>query len=402
MRREVAAGPVNPVRSSAVELFFDLVFIFTLGRLSSTLAEEPSWVAALHAVIFLLAFWWIWYNTNLATDSLDCERPVVQVLIICVMLGSLLMSINVPDAFGDQAFVFAGAYLGIHLGRTLVMAFYLRATPAWRRPVRGVIWYLLSGTLWFAGAASHGNARALFWICALAIDYGAPALRWRVPGLGRATAGEWRLSGEHLAERYRQFIILALGETILATGNFYRESSRDLEDTAAFLITFWTVVFLWWTYFYRTTSSLAVKINVAVDPYRVNLRAGYTHLLMVGGILLTGIGGELMLKAPGGRMSAGNVVAILVGPLLFLVGRLIFEAWVFGQLTKHCLASVVACLILSPVAARLPPLAVGLLGAATITVVAAFSLTIRARLAGGVNPAVGGGASHPYGQGRSR
>ncbi|MFG3555978.1 low temperature requirement protein A [Micromonospora sp. NPDC047557] len=400
MRRKVAAGPVNPVRASAVELFFDLVFIFTLGRLSATLAEEPSWIAGAQAVIFLLAFWWIWYNTNLATDSLDCERPTVQVLIICVMLGSLLMSINVPDAFGKQGFVFAAAYLGIHLGRTLVMAFYLRGTPAWRRPVRGVIWYLISGTIWFVGAASSGHTRTLWWACALAIDYSAPALRWRLPRLGRARAAEWRLSGEHLAERYRQFIILALGETILATGNFYRESSRDVADTAAFLITFWTVVFLWWTYFYRTTSNLAVKINESTDPYRVNLRAGYTHLLMVAGILLTGIGGELMLRAPGGQRSAGDVVAILVGPLLFLVGRLIFEAWVFGQLTKYCLTAVVGCLIVSPVAAQLPPLAVGLLGAATITAVAAFDLTIRARVTGAVNATAAGGASHLYGRDR--
>ncbi|MBQ1031754.1 low temperature requirement protein A [Micromonospora sp. C97] len=397
MPRKVAAGPVDPVRSSAVELFFDLVFIFTLGRLSATLVEEPSLLADAQAVIFLLAFWWIWYNTNLATDSLDCERPTVQILIICVMLGSLLMSINVPDAFGDQAFVFVSAYLGIHLGRTLVMALYLRGTPAWRRPVRGIVWYLLSGTVWFAGAAADGDdARVVLWACALAIDYSGPVLGWPVPGLGRARATEWHLSGEHLNERYRQFIILALGETILATGNFYRLSTRDLADTTAFLLTFWTVVFLWWTYFYRTTSSLAVKIDTAVDPYRLNLRASYTHLVMVAGILLTGIGGELMLKEPGGQRSAGNVVAILIGPLTFLVGRMIFEIWVFGRLTRHCLAAVAACLILSPVAARLPPLAVGLLGAATITVVAIFDLTHRARIAGEVNPVPDGDRSRRH------
>ncbi|MEU1246825.1 low temperature requirement protein A [Micromonospora arida] len=398
MPRKVAAGPVDPVRSSAVELFFDLVFIFTLGRLSATLVEEPSLLADAQAVIFLLAFWWIWYNTNLATDSLDCERPTVQILIICVMLGSLLMSINVPDAFGDQGFVFVSAYLGIHLGRTLVMALYLRGTPAWRRPVRGIVWYLLSATVWFAGAAaSGGEARVLLWACALAIDYSGPVLGWPVPRLGRARANEWHLSGEHLNKRYRQFIILALGETILATGNFYRLSTRDLTDTTAFLLTFWTVVFLWWTYFYRTTSSLAVKIDTAVDPYRLNLRASYTHLVMVAGILLTGIGGELMLKELDAQRSAGNVVAILVGPLTFLIGRMIFEIWVFGRLTRHCLAAVVACLILSPVAARLPPLAVGLLGAVTITVVAIFDLTHRARIAGEINPVSTGDAPrrHP-------
>ncbi|MET8203534.1 low temperature requirement protein A [Micromonospora taraxaci] len=390
MARKVAAGPVDPVRSSAVELFFDLVFIFTLGRLSATLVEEPSLLADAQAVIFLLAFWWIWYNTNLATDSLDCERPTVQILIICVMLGSLLMSINVPDAFGGQGFVFVGAYLGIHLGRTLVMALYLRGTPAWRRPVRGIVWYLMSGTIWFAGAAASGDeARVLLWAFALAIDYSGPVLGWPVPWLGRARSNEWHLSGEHLNERYRQFIILALGETILATGNFYRLSPRNLANTTAFLITFWTVVFLWWTYFYRTTSSLAAKIDTAVDPYRINLRASYTHLVMVAGILLTGIGGELMLKEPDGQRSTGNVVAILVGPLTFLVGRMIFEIWVFDRLTRHCLAAVAACLILSPVATQFPPLAVGLLGAATITIVAVFDLTHRARIAGGVNPVSG-------------
>lgn len=95
--------------------------------------------------------------------------------------------------------------------------------------------------------------------------------------------------------------------------------------------------------------------------------------------------------AEGARRAAvdRHVVAILVGPLTFLVGRMIFEIWVFDRLTKHCLAAVVACLILSPVATRFPPLAVGLLGAATITVVAVFDLTHRARIAGGVNPVSG-------------
>ena len=51
------------------------------------------------------------------------------------------------------------------------------------------------------------------------IDSSAPALGYRVPGLGASsTTRYWTISGGHLAERCQLFVIIALGESILLIG----------------------------------------------------------------------------------------------------------------------------------------------------------------------------------------
>jgi len=74
---------------------------------------------------------------------------------------------------------------------------------------------------------AESRARAL-WTLAIALDYTGLVLGWPVPGLGRTRAPEWTIAGRHLAERYQQFIIIALGETILLEGlTFANEFTPD-------------------------------------------------------------------------------------------------------------------------------------------------------------------------------
>ena len=114
-------------RASTLELFYDLVFVFAITQVSHYLLDDHfahlNWAGAGQAAVILLAVWWSWNYTTWATNELDTSAPAVRGLVIAVMLGSLLMSIAIPSAWGERALLFAGAYVAIQVGRHTFLTF---------------------------------------------------------------------------------------------------------------------------------------------------------------------------------------------------------------------------------------------------------------------------------------
>jgi low temperature requirement protein LtrA len=168
------------------------------------------------------------------------------------MLGTLVLAAVAPEAFGRRGLVFAGAYLAIQLGRSVFVVLVRPGHGARRLYMRQLAWFGASAVPWIAGAVMQDSARAVLWTLAVAMDSTATALRFPTPGLGRANASEFAISGGHLAERYRQFFIIALGELILVTGLALSGGSTAAARSAAFLVSFAMTVLLWRIYIYRT------------------------------------------------------------------------------------------------------------------------------------------------------
>lgn len=101
----------EPQRATYVELFFDVILVFALTRLSHTLFTDLTWLGALHTVILLAAFWWVWVFTAWTTDRLNPAQPAIQVVIIPIMLGTLIMAGAAPTAFGEDGMIFAATYV---------------------------------------------------------------------------------------------------------------------------------------------------------------------------------------------------------------------------------------------------------------------------------------------------
>ncbi|MFC8845363.1 MULTISPECIES: low temperature requirement protein A [unclassified Micromonospora] len=83
---------------------------------------------------------------------------------------------------------------------------------------------MVLGVLWLAGAFLPTNPRVVLWSAGLAGEFLAVRFGWPVPGLGRSMVNRWQVAGEHLADRYQQFFLIALGETILVAGLAYSRS----------------------------------------------------------------------------------------------------------------------------------------------------------------------------------
>ena len=163
-------------RVTPLELFFDLVYVFAITQLSHLLLDHPTVGGALQTLFLLLVVWWAWQYTTWFTNWFDPGVLSVRLLLGGMMLASLVMSVAIPEAFGERGLMFALAYVAIQVGRTGFAVLTLGASHPLGGGFRRILaWFAASGVLWVAGGLVEGGARYVLWLLALAVDYSGPA-----------------------------------------------------------------------------------------------------------------------------------------------------------------------------------------------------------------------------------
>src|ERR687893_1722113 len=133
-------------RATPLELFFDLVYVFAITQLSHLLLDHLTVEGALETLFLLLAVWGAWIYTTWVTNWFDPDRLPVRLMLVAVMLASLVMSVAIPDAFGERGLMFALAYVAIQVGRTAFVLIALGGTHQLSRNFQRVLsWYVASG-----------------------------------------------------------------------------------------------------------------------------------------------------------------------------------------------------------------------------------------------------------------
>jgi low temperature requirement protein LtrA len=360
--------PVTPL-----ELFFDLVYVFAVTQLSHRLLEHLSLRGVLETLMLLLAVWGVWIYTAWFTNWFDPTRLAVRLVLVAVMLASLVMSVAIPEAFGERGLMFALAYVAIQVGRTAFTFVALRKSLGTSHPLsrtfqRILTWFVGVGVVWIIGGLLEGEARYAVWLLALAVDYSGPVVGYYVPALGRSRTEEWTIEGGHFAERCQLFIIIALGESILVTGTTFAEIEVSAAAVCAFVVAFLGSVALWWIYFARSADAAREVFTSSEDPGRLG-RSAYTyfHIPMVAGIIAIAAADELTVAHPGEPGTLASITLTLGGTALFVAGQAFFKWAVFGVLPFSRAVAVAALMALIPVGFALPTLALS--GAAGLIVV---------------------------------
>ncbi|MDI5943270.1 low temperature requirement protein A, partial [Micromonospora sp. DH15] len=252
-----------------------------------------------------------------------------------------------------------------------------RRSPRRTVTARIVAWLTVGALAWRAGAlVPQPPLRAVLWTAGLTWDYTGLALGWPVPRLGPTRVSGWAVMGEHLAERYQQIFLIALGETILIIGFTFSNSGFSAAGFGAFALSFLVTALFWRIYFHRAGHLLAEAIRVARSPGLLGESASWTHLVMVAGVLVTGVGYELVIDHPFARTESTWAVFVMGGPALFLAARARFEYEIFGRVSRSRLAGVLVLVALAPLALRMSPM-VALASAAAVLVAIAVSDAAR-------------------------
>ena len=378
-------APHQHSRVTYAELFFDLVFVFAITQISHTLLAHFTPLGVLQTTLLFLAVWWVWVFTSWITNWLDPEKTPVRILLFALMLGGLVISTSIPQAFESRGLWFAMAYASMQVGKTV---FLWVSTPpsqpaARMNAIRITAWLSLSAVFWIAGGLAEGQSRLLLWAVALGIEYCSAAARFWIPKFGASQVADWQVEGGHMAERFGLFIILALGESVVVTGATFSKLNWTIETASAFASSFVGTVVMWWIYFHKGAEAGSELISKSSEPGRLaRLAYTYLHIPIVAGIIVTAVADELVLMHPGGHSDLKTVLSAIGGPMLFLLGTILFKHTIRGFLQLSHGAGIVALGILAWFAGGMSPLLLSILTTAIMVVVAVWeSVSLRSATA---------------------
>ncbi|MBB1091112.1 low temperature requirement protein A [Rhodopseudomonas palustris] len=363
--------PHEHSRVTYVELFFDLVFVFAVTQVSHFLLAHFTPIGALQTLILMLAIWWVWVYTSWITNWLDPERTSVRVMLFTLMSAGLLLSTSIPHAFESRGLAFALAFVAMQVGRSAFATFTTpKSDPLRLNLARILIWLSVSAVFWITGGLLDGHIRIALWLIALAIEYAGPFAGFYVPRIGASTTQDWSVEGGHMAERCALFIIIALGESIVVTGTTFAGIEWSVVGFAAVASALLGAIAMWWIYFHIGVHLGSERISQSSDPGRLaRLAYTYLHLPIVAGIVVAAISDEMLLAHPSGHADAKMILATVGGPVLFLIGVLLFKRAVRGHLQPSHMVGIAALLALAPLGLFVSPLALSAATTATLLAV---------------------------------
>ncbi|MEU8264250.1 low temperature requirement protein A [Micromonospora sp. NPDC048999] len=378
-------GKAKQQQATFLELFFDVVFVFGLTRISLRGTEgligpevhHPAVVIAglLKFVFLLLALWSVWHLTAWITSRYDPYGSIIQLVVIVALLSSMVMGVAIGKAYGNGGLALAIAYVTAQMSGPLILTIRLRDREQRRLKLRMLVTFAVTGLAWISGGLMEQHWRGALWALALGTEYVAARTGWPVPGLGRSRVAKLAIAGAHLGERYQQFFLIALGESVLVSGRAYAEGSFGAGHSVAFALALIMSVLIWWIYFHRAGQILPDAVGRSTRPGRMARSTADSHLIMLIGIVTTAIGCHVGIQQPHGRAPLAWVAVILGGPAMFTIGRSRFEHEVFGRVSPSRIVVVAALAALFPVMLHLPPLAA--LGATAAVLAAAAAADAR-------------------------
>jgi low temperature requirement protein LtrA len=373
-------------RVTALELFFDLVFVLAVTQCTTLMANDPTWRGLLRGLVVLAVLWWPWTGYAWLTSVVDPEEGAVRIAMFAAMAAFLVSALAVPNAFGDDAFAFACAYGFVRLAHIWLFVIASRDAPALRRSVTGLGASTAIGVaLLLAASSVDGWVQGALWAVALVVDVGAPLLFW---------AEGWQLIPAHFAERFGLIVIIALGESIVAIGVGSHEVV-DLGVVAAATLGVGIAATLWWLYF-DVISWLAVRRLVEAEPGREQNELardayGILHYPIVAGIVLAALGLKTTLAEVGEALDAIPAAALVGGSALYLLGHVAFRWRLVHTLSLHRLLCAAVLVALFPLALEIPALATAALVMLVLTALVVYEVMrfaatrelVRHELAGG-------------------
>lgn len=371
-----------------IELFFDLVYVFAVIQLSHQLAHHLDLVGAVQTLVLWFAMWLGWQYTGWVTNWFDPNTAAVRWLMFALTAGALVMAASIPQAFADRGLIFAGVYVTFQIGRTVFARWSVGRDHALSANfTRMLAWLVVSAVFWIAGGlAEDTTVRIVLWAVAVGVEYVCPMFGFAFPFLGRSQTREWTINGAHLAERCQLFVIVAFGETILATGTGLSQREQwDIPVLIAALVAFMGIIAAWWVYFGTSSVEGSRVIAGSDDPGRIGAKFHYIHVVLIAGIIVMAASNGLILGHPAGEMTPALTAAVVGGPALYLLASAFYRHVVYSRIPASHVAGLAALTVLAGLAFRTDLLMVGGLAVLIMTCVAVWDTVANrtARRAGG-------------------
>jgi low temperature requirement protein LtrA len=318
----------------SLELFFDLVFVFTITQIAAVLVEHPDLGGLARSALLLTITWWMYGGFAWLTNALALDRTGPRLLLLLGTAGFFVMSLAVPRSVGPGPWgvVFGAAYLAV----VTVHFFGFLGTSGQRGIHRIGPFNIASALVVLAAGFVPAEQRAWVWALACLMEWFTPYLA----GVGGFTVGVG-----HFVERHGLAVIIVLGESITEVG----AAASRLDDLTTVLLgsllALAASAAMWWLYFDREeedSAALLERIPAERRPHAALWSFGYTYLVLIFGIAVTAVGMQKALESFTRPLHGLPAVLLPLGVALFLVGVGCFHRVLAGEWPlRRLLAAVV-------------------------------------------------------------
>lgn len=365
-------------RTSPVELLWDLVFVFAITQVTTLLAGDLSWAGFGRSMLVLALVWWAWSAFVWAANAQDPESATLRGALLLALILIFISGLAIPHAIGANATLFATTYAGVRL---IHLALYAdasrRGQASWSSIAGFASTVVLGMVLLIVGSFLEEWLLVTLWTVAAVIDYAGPAwlTRERLRGIQRVAVA-------HFAERYGLFVIICLGESIVAIGLTASRQTIDAELVLAVALGLLITIGLWWTYFDRFAETAQERLREHDDPVLAAADAySYLHLVLVAGIIVFAVGVRFAIEDVGEPLTDGARLALCGGVALYLTGHAVFRLRIARALSPEKLAASAAVLVVFAVGGELPAWSIAAAVSAVLALLCGWEATLDRRRA---------------------
>jgi low temperature requirement protein LtrA len=334
----VEATRVEPVRVSTLELFFDLVFVFTITQLTTVLVREPNGRGVLQVALMIGVIWWMYGGYAWLTNAVPPEGLTRRLLLLGGMGGFLVLALAIPRAFAGSGLTFGLAYLvviAVH-GGLFIRATAMSVSAAFRgiAPINGA-----AALMVLAGGLAGGDAEYVLWGLAFLLTwFGTPLL---------TDDSGFEIGPEHFVERHGLVVIVAIGESIVAIGIGAAGLPVDLALVGLAVIGLALSACLWWAYFGSggdEEAERALADAPAAARPRMALGAyGLPHMAILLGIVAIAAAEKHAIGHASRTLPTAQALYLAGGLAAFLAGDVAFRrALRIGRTRVRAAAGVLA------------------------------------------------------------
>ena len=317
-----ATAPAPVQRVSTLELFFDLVFVFTVTQLTAVLSHDLSWTALGQVMVMLALIWWMYAGYAWLTNSISTRGLRQRAILLGGMAGYLVLALAVPGAFHGSGLAFGVGYFIV----TAVHAslFIWTASAQSSRAFLGIAPYnLFNATLVIVGGAVGGTAQAVLWTV-------AAVLEWSTPWLGnRESQSSFEIAPGHFVERHGLVVIIAIGESVVAAGIGAAGLPVDAELMLAVVLGLLLSAGLWWAYFGADDDEQAERALADApagrQPWIALEGFGVAHYFLLLGVVLASAGIKKAIGHAYDPLETAQALVLGGGVALFLAADVAFR-----------------------------------------------------------------------------
>lgn len=325
----------EPIRVTTLELFFDLVFAFTLTQLAALLVHHLSPSGAFEVLLVFGVLWWMYGGYAWLTNTRAPVRTPDRLLLLVGMAGFLICGLAIPRGFGPGG---TETRVALGAGYLIVVAVHSALFYRVNRNIVRVTPFNVSAALLVIGAAFVPSpASYLLWVAAVAVQWLSPLIIH--PG------GRFHIRPAHFAERHGALVIVALGESVAAVGIGAAPAGVTFAVILPAVLGLAVSAALWWAYFGDGDDERAEQAMAATPPAQragLALAAYYAHIPILLGVVALATGTALTIGSPA-RPHPVQAVAVAAGAALFLAGSAWFrQALRIGPIVLRLVAAAFA------------------------------------------------------------